>query len=541
MELSSFMLDPGGFDPQDTTWATEKEVRVSQQATRTKVTGGDDPLDLCEAAERFGIEERELRQWVNLERIRGERAVRGGRVAVVVRPSEVRAFLALREREAARRRGARTAGPRPVAAGEADARATVPREATPAAEPAPRTDPGRESQSAPDPVPAPGPTSEPAVRSELPARRLEDLLAERDRRQRTEVALARSEARCEALERHLDDLRIELKATRGEKLALLSRTELLSASPEDASPPLPGRRWILAAGAVVVLGLGSALAMALIEADRVGRRADEIAGESQDWSQRARDLEQRADGLSAGMETLRGDVRAAELATLGVRRELVAAEGRAELERRAGESATAERERALLDLSAAREANANLTGANAAAIAERDSLARERDGLHAEITGLARERDANASERDAALRDLETARLLMGDVRRVQELVTGERDAALGELREARARLEGLTLESVTLAAERDLLAAELAERRAAPPVEAPADEADGADAVRSGALPERTEGGADLEAFDQPRATEPPTKSATGRAVGEFVWTRLLEGIEYIARRIGR
>ena len=67
---------------------------MSQQATRKKTVSGNAPLDLREAAARFGLSERELRQFVNLERIPYERAVRKGRVEIVVRPRDVELFLA---------------------------------------------------------------------------------------------------------------------------------------------------------------------------------------------------------------------------------------------------------------------------------------------------------------------------------------------------------------------------------------------------------------------------------------------------------------
>ncbi|HJP02889.1 MAG TPA: hypothetical protein QF764_14065 [Planctomycetota bacterium] len=427
---------------------------MSQQATRKKTVSSDAPLDLREAAARFGLSERELRQFVNLERIPYERAVRKGRVEIVVRPRDVELFLA-----------DRTQGT-----------------AAPQAAPAPRSEPELEAPFEPVPEPRREPTPEPPLQagSNLPAHRLEDLLAERERRHQTEVALARSQAQCEALELRLDDLRIELKATRGERLTLLSRTQHLLESPDGSAPvtaPWIRSPWTVAGGAVALLALGTALALALVEGVRSERRAGDLKRQSDTLTQRAEDLETRADGLGLRMESLRDDLRGSEMAALGVRRELVQANGQAELERRSRERATAERERALVDLASAHGENANLLGAQAAAIAERDSLAEERDAIQTENTDLLRDREATASERDAALRALATSRLLMSDVRRVQEWMASERDEALRDLHAAETRIEDLTVEGATAAAELDRLGEALREQRAAALREQQADE----------------------------------------------------------------
>ncbi|MAF67274.1 MAG: hypothetical protein CMJ84_16660 [Planctomycetes bacterium] len=497
---------------------------MSQQATRQETIRGDIPLDLREAAACFELTERELRRWVNLERIPCERAVRNGRVEVVVRPTDVERFLAEHAQEAAAT--SRTADPRPEP------------------EPPAASEPASATASAPSPPPAP--QAQPRPEAGLPAQRLEDLLAERDRRQRTEVHLARSEARCEALERHLDDLRVELKATRGEKLALLSRTERLLELPAADAPRRTGNPWILAAGGVVLLGLGTALALALVEGARSELRAGRFEREANEAAGRALDLEVRADGLSASMATLRGDLQSAESASLGVRRELVSAEGRIELERRWRESATAERERALVELAAVRDANANLLGAQAAALAERATLATERDAIRIENTGLLRERDVTASERDSARRDLGTARLLMSDARRIQELVASERDTALDELRTARGRIESLTLKGEVFAAERDRLAAALLElqvalareQRAREHGAQPEDAPDGreADAPNDG---QADEPGAPPAEAGNPTASEAPANPALD--VLHAAWARLAPRLLHAARLLGR
>lgn len=427
---------------------------MSQQATRKKTVSGDAPLDLREAAARFELSERELRQFVNLERIPYERAVRKGRVEIVVRPRDVELFLA-----------DRTQGT-----------------AAPQATPAPRSEPELEAPFEPVPEPRREPAPEPPLQvgSNLPAHRLEDLLAERERRHQTEVALARSQAQCEALELRLDDLRIELKATRGERLTLLSRTQHLLQSPDGDAPvtaPWIRSPWTVAGGAVALLALGTALALALVEGVRSERRAGDLERQSNTLTQRAEYLETRADGLGLRMESLRDDLRGSEMAALGVRRELVQANGQAELERRSRERAAAERERALVDLAAARGENANLLGVQSAAITERDRLADERDAIRTENAGLLRDREATASERDAALRALATSRLLMGDVRRVQEWMASERDEARRDLHAAETRIEDLTVEGATAAAELDRLGEALREQRAAALREQQADE----------------------------------------------------------------
>ncbi|MED6335945.1 MAG: hypothetical protein VYE81_11135 [Planctomycetota bacterium] len=417
---------------------------MSQQAARKKTVSGNAPLDLREAAARFGLSERELRQFVNLERIPYERAVRKGRVEIVVRPRDVEFVLA-----------DRTQGT-----------------AAPQSAPAPRSEPELEASFEPVPEPRRESTPEPPLQagSNLPAHRLEDLLAERERRHQTEVALARSQAECEALELRLDDLRIELKATRGERLTLLSRTQHLLESPDGSAPvtaPWIRSPWTVAGGAVALLAMGTALALALVEGVRSERRAGDLKRQSDTLTQRAEDLETRADGLGLRMESLRDDRRGADWAAGGVRGELGAPTGPAERARRARDRATAERERALVDLASAHGENANLLGAQAAAIAERDNLAEERDAIRTENTDLLRDREATASERDAALRALATSRLLMSDVRRAQEWMASERDEALRDLHAAETRIDDLTVEGATAAAELDRLGEALREQRA--------------------------------------------------------------------------